>query len=311
VKPRPNTLCIPGPCTPTVSGDAPPPSRSPIPPRMGRFLQMQFRSRILRVVLLAGVVAAVVVVAGIIAYSVLHEPVYQGIGLNEVLDDKTLWLKPMPRTTEVGHLAFPEIYSARELEHIHALHCMGQAAWPVLLDELQAEDSKPNKLKLWAMQPAVQRFIPIKFAPARRHIISATFLPMAELIAAPGHRTFMEDSTWRGIEEFPPQFRRIVLDLAAALRNQMSRLAQSRQKSGIQGRPQQGLFVNSHQRVLELANFICLMIGRTGTNGVAAIPALEQAVHEDAFVGGAKNALIRISGGNKIAGSTPQQPLVP
>ena len=286
-----------------------PPSRLPNLQGAGRIFLMP-RVKYFRVVFVGVVLVAVVIAAMMVfSESSRRDPVYNGIRLSEILGDEKLWRSTASGTREVAIMVFGvdwivepgnfTSYSSREREYFHAFHHLGETAWPVLLSEFQAKDPK---LKTWVRDSDwVPQFISERVElssdpggtgsdPRRTRL---AFLAIRELILPPAARDEWMDPTWHGIEEFPPQFRRkLVVDLADALRVQLKdlRMASSiRVHSSI---PRQ--MSNIQLKDLQLASGICYFLGRLGTNGLAATPALEMAVQSRVL--GSKEALARVRG---------------
>ena len=225
-------------------------------------------------VVFMGVVLIAVVAAAVMAFSESsghQDPVCNGIRLSEILRNERMW--GFHWSGFSGTIVSTTItivtnnYTPREQEYFSAFHSMGEAAWPVLLSELQAKDSK---MKSWMIKLArSQHLFRIKWATSEersRHARSA----ILELID--GRQLSFQDSSWRGIEAFRPTFRReCVLELIALEQNHLN--------DPVRTPP------------------ICILLDAVGTNAAAAIPVLKKAVRAgDPF---AAEALENVRGGSK------------
>jgi len=241
-----------------------PASGLPEPPEARIFRSMQPRFKHFWVVFL-GVVVVAVIVSAVMVYSesFRRDPVCNGIRLSEILRDQGIWM---------ADNTHPRI----QQEYFHALCGMGRDAWPILLSELQTRDSKLETRGT----PGIQRFIPFRYVPSderRNRAWAAIF----ELILPPDERfntpegSLVWDHRWLGIKEFAPWFRRrIVTELADVVR--------------------------FHLDDLELAGATCELLHFVGSDGLYAVPALDQAAR--AGVPGATTALARV---RERAGEAP------
>ena len=212
---------------------------------------MRARFKHIRVLCLSGGFIVAVAITISVFNLAPANPVSNGIRLSEILRDQRMWNK----ATGVGYEGFVDRYSIREQEEIHALHRIRESAWPVLLTELRAKDSK---LKSWFIKAAMKakwiwilRFIHLHTPPSVNRNFIAT-LAIQEMVLPPDERTKTQDRAWHGIEEFPASFRRkMVLDLAGVL--------QARLNDEV------------------TAVTCCDLLRRIGTDSEAAIPALQSA----------------------------------
>ena len=236
---------------------------------------MQPRLKFFRVVF-PGVVVVAVVIAAVMALSgsSRRDPVCNGIRLSEILRNERMWgLHISGFSSYSGGGVSPTItivtnyYTPREQEYFSAFHSMGEAAWPILLSELQAKDSK---MKSWLIKRArFQDLFRIKWVSSEErseHARSA----ILELMT--GRQLSFQDPSWRGIEEFRPTFRReCLLDLIALEQNHLN--------DPVRTPP------------------ICFLLDAVGTNAAAAIPVLKEAVRAgEPF---AAEALEKVKGGSK------------
>ena len=208
-----------------------------------------------------------VIVAGIseVFVTAPSEPIFNGIRLSEILNDGLLfnYWRGNPTNYPVGRLAQNSIRQKQRV-YLLAFHRMGDAVWPVLLNELQAKDSK---LKSWLIKWATsQKLVRIKIEPAYERVAIAT-LATLELGSVP-HVIFKTsiDPTWRGLKASSRQ--KITLDLVKLL--------------------------STNPGGRESAN-ICFLLGSIEGNEAVVIPALKQAARGG--VPGAQEALKRLQGG--------------
>ena len=186
----------------------------------------------------------------------------KGIRLSEILRDSHTFLIS---TESGGNSSTLTNSDARIEESLSAFRCMAEAAWPVLVAEFEAKDSK---LTSWITQPWIRRFIPVKVVPAEIRRMAAYDLIDHILYAD-------SDSTWRGIDGFQPSFRRrMVLDLADLLQRHLK-----------------GLFASTSESRTDqmIAITACDWLQAVGTDQDLSIPALVLAAR--AGVPGARGKL--------------------
>ena len=206
------------------------------------------------------IVLALLIVVGIsfVFVATPSEPIFNGIRLSEILSDGSVFnFWNNPTNYPVGRLAQNSL-GQKQRVYLLAFHHMGDAAWPVLLNELQAKDSK---LKTWLIRRArSQKWVRITIMPANERVAIA-MLATRDLATVPPKFKHSIDPTWRGLKESSRQ--KILLDLV-------------------------NLLTITHPDDRESAT-ICFLLGTVDANKAAAISALKQAAGDG--VPGAKEAL--------------------